>query len=195
MSSLLSFIIQNGLMLLPHIGQIHNIKISVPSRKFPTKKKFKNFNCCKDRLNDFLVPLMITEHFDCLFEVTRIVLILSHTNTQVENGFSINNDILVENLYESSIVAQHQVYDGIVHTGGVRNVETTKSMVKNVNMSHSRYKADLKRKKEARSKEKKKRKVKGRRESTETVSCQKKSRIWKQKMQDLALTMNKMSTR
>ena len=95
----------------------------------------------------------MTERFDCQFEVTKIVLILPHGNAQVESGFSTNNDILVENLHESSVVAQRQVYDGIVHAGGVRNVEVTWSMVKNVNMSHFRYKDDLKRKKEERSKE------------------------------------------
>ena len=71
----------------------------------------------------------------------------------MESGFSINNDILVENLHESSVVGQCQVYDWIVHAGGVRNVEITRSMVKNVNMSHSRYKDYLKRKKYERSKE------------------------------------------
>ena len=49
----------------------------------------------------------------------------------MESGFSISKDIVVENLHESCIVAQHQVYDGIVHAGGVRNVEIAKSMVKN----------------------------------------------------------------
>ena len=74
----------------------------------------------------------------------------------MESVFSINNDILVENLHESSTVAQHQVYDGIVRAGGVRNVEITKSMVKNMNVSHSCYKDDLNRKKEERSKEEEK---------------------------------------
>ena len=96
---------------------------------------------------------MMTERFDCLFEVTKTVLILSYGNAQVKSGFSINNDILVENLHERSIVAQRQACDRIVHAGGVGNVEITKLMVKNVNMSHSRDKDDLKRKKEERSKE------------------------------------------
>ena len=96
---------------------------------------------------------MMTEHFDCLFEVTKIVLLLLYGNAQVESVFSINNDILVENLYESSIFVQRQVYDGIVHAGGVRNIEITKSMVKNVNMTHSHYKDYLKTNKKKRSKE------------------------------------------
>ena len=73
-------------MLPPQIGQIHNVKIYVASQRFPTKQnKCKNFNCYKDRLDDFLVPLMMTQHFDCLFEVTKIVLILSQGIAQVES--------------------------------------------------------------------------------------------------------------
>ena len=64
---------------------------------------------------------MMTERLDSLFEVTKIVLILSHRNAQVESRFSINNDIFVENLHGKSIVAQRHIYDGIVHAGGVAN--------------------------------------------------------------------------
>ena len=45
---------------------------------------------------------MMTESFDCLFEVTKIVLILLDGNAQVE----INKDILAENLPESYVVVQ-----------------------------------------------------------------------------------------
>ena len=121
---------------------------------------------------------MMTECFDCLFEVTKIVLILLHGNAQVESGFSINKDIVVENLHEYSIVAQHQVYDGIVHAGGVRNVEITKPVVKDVNMTHSHHKDDLKTNKQ---KDQRKKKRKHRNDY-----LPKSSRIWKQKRQDLA---------
>ena len=76
-----------------------------------------------------------------------MVLILLHGNAQVESGFSINNNILVENLHERSIIVQRHVYDETVHAGGVRNVEITMSMIKNVSMTHYCYKDDLKRKK------------------------------------------------
>ena len=79
----------------------------------------------------------MTERFDCLFEVTKIVLILSDGNAQVESGFLIKNNILVESLHENSIVAQRQVYNRSVYAGVVRNVEITNSMVKNVNVSFS----------------------------------------------------------
>ena len=40
--------------------------------------------------------------------------ILSNGNTTVESGFSINSDVLVENLLEKSVVAQRQVYDEFI---------------------------------------------------------------------------------
>ena len=47
----------------------------------------------------------------------------------MESGFSFNNDIRVEKLHEISVVGQRQVYDGIGHAGGVRNVEIAESMI------------------------------------------------------------------
>ena len=58
--------------------------------------------------------------------------------------FLINSDVLVKNLLEKSIVAQMQVYDGIHHSGGVLKVDITKSMIKSVSISHSRYQEALK---------------------------------------------------
>ena len=54
------------------------------------------------------------------------------------------SDGLVENLLEKSVVAQRQVYDGIHHSRGVSKVDITKSMIKSVNISHSRYQEALK---------------------------------------------------
>ena len=38
-------------------------------------------------------------------EVLKIVKILSHLNAQVESGFSVNSDLVVENLPKESLVA------------------------------------------------------------------------------------------
>ena len=75
-----------------------------------------------------------------------MVLILSHGNAQVESGFSINGDILSENLHGESVVAQRQVYDRIHDQGGVLNVDITKEMMFSVRVSHSRYTEALKEK-------------------------------------------------
>ena len=69
----------------------------------------------------------------------KIVLVLSHGNAVVESGFSINSDVLVENLKEESGVAQRQVFDGIQSSGGISEVVITPSMMSYVRSSHSRY--------------------------------------------------------
>ena len=46
-----------------------------------------------------------------------MVLILSHGNAAVESGFSVNKELLVENMEEDTIVAQRIVFDAIRVSG------------------------------------------------------------------------------
>ena len=39
------------------------------------------------------------------------VFTLSHSQSQVERGFNINDDIIVENMHNNSFIAQRNVYD------------------------------------------------------------------------------------
>ncbi|KAG8176753.1 hypothetical protein JTE90_003384 [Oedothorax gibbosus] len=47
----------------------------------------------------------------------------------VESGFSINKDMLVENLHEKSLIALRTVYDGIKSNCGIENVQITEELV------------------------------------------------------------------
>ena len=64
-------------------------------------------------------------------EVLNIVLILFHENAQIGSGFSVNLDLLVENLPKESLVAQCQVYDEI-RTVDIGNVEIAQLILQNV---------------------------------------------------------------
>ena len=82
------------------------------------EKEFKESDMYKSRLDDFMVSILSDkEDLAVLYKVIQMVLILSHGNAQVESGFSINGDILSENLLEESVVVQRQVYDGIHNQG------------------------------------------------------------------------------
>ena len=97
--------------------------------------EFKNFDFYKERIDDFYVTILSGKpKFKELFSFVKLVCILSHGNATVESGFSINSDVLVENLLEKSVVAQRQVYDGIHHSGGVLEVDITKSLIKSVDI-------------------------------------------------------------
>ena len=59
----------------------------------------------------------------------------------IESGFSINNDILSENMLEESIVSQRITYEGVHKAGSAEDVEITPEMFKAVKASHRTYKA------------------------------------------------------
>ena len=61
------------------------------------------------------------------------MLILSHGNATVESGFSVNSDLLVENMNEDSIVAQRVVYDELRAKGfDISSVEINQTMMRKV---------------------------------------------------------------
>ena len=48
-----------------------------------------------------------------LLDVFKLLLTLSHCQSAVERGFSINKDMLIENLHEETLVAQRLVHDNL----------------------------------------------------------------------------------
>jgi len=58
------------------------------------------------------------EKFAPLWKVVIMVLIRSHGNAAVESGFSVNKELLVENMEEETIVAQRVVFD-VIRVAGI----------------------------------------------------------------------------
>ena len=84
------------------------------------------------------------EKFKCLCKVMVFVFTLSHGQSQVEYGFTINDD-LVENLKAESIYAQHIVYDYIKASGkGVYELAIDNALVFSCKTAHSKYTNPLK---------------------------------------------------
>lgn len=101
---------------------------------------FTNYSYQRKRLDLFYRELLSTdEDFKDLWEIIKCLLILSNGNASVESGFSINKDILVENLTERSLIAIRVVYDSVKACGGIKNVEITKDMMSHVKMARMRY--------------------------------------------------------
>ena len=68
------------------------------------------------------------------------VFILSHGQNQVDYGFTINDDLLVENLKAESICAQRIVYGYIKASGkGVYELTIDNTLVVSCKTSHSKY--------------------------------------------------------
>ena len=71
------------------------------------------------------------------------MLVLSNGSAMVESGFSINGDMLVENLHEDSLTSQRQCYDAINAAGSLYLVNIDKSMLQYMRGARSRYQVAL----------------------------------------------------
>lgn len=112
--------------------------------------EMKKYNRHEKRLDHFWVQLIAkspNNNYKNLFELIKFILPLSHGNAALERGFSVNEDLLIENQSENSIVALRIVYDAIKEVGGVSSVPITKSLIQSVRNSHSKYMEFLKKRK------------------------------------------------
>lgn len=115
-----------------------------------TETKFKEFDKGKDRLDSFYYSAIGQNlEFVELFSMIRCVLTLSHGNAAVESGFSVNGDMLVENLHEDSLVTQRIVYDSVQDAGGITSVNIDKAMLQFVRGARGRYQAALERRRQS----------------------------------------------
>src|SRR6202042_3315980 len=73
---------------------------------------------------------------------------LFHGNATVVSEFSVNKNILVENLHEKFLVAQRQLYDTIKHLGAVTELALNNKIRKCVQNTYKSYMEFLKRQKQ-----------------------------------------------
>ena len=76
------------------------------------KDEFSSFDKDKQQLDTFLSKY-ISRNADCvnLCKVCKVVFVLFHGQAGVERGFSINKEILVENMQKESLISQRIVCD------------------------------------------------------------------------------------
>ena len=80
--------------------------------EFEHKEKFLQFNYLNNHLDDFLCVYLADEkNYGNLFYICKIVMILSHGQSSNEFGFSVNKEILDNNLQETSLISQCLVCD------------------------------------------------------------------------------------
>ena len=71
--------------------------------------KFANFNWKEQRLDEFLGSFTKIQVIVPSGISVRLFFVLSHGQITIERGFSINKDLLVENLDQESLIGQHIV--------------------------------------------------------------------------------------
>ena len=113
---------------------------------------FQSFIVCESGLYALLYDSMayVTE-WAYLWELTKKLLLLSHGQASVEQGFSINKEISVENMTAQMLISQRVIKDHLLNVGGVTKVCLTKELLVSASHARQRYHAHLdeeKRKKE-----------------------------------------------
>lgn len=102
--------------------------------------KFRDFDPKAERVDTLLYETMGTNpSFSRLWDVVKVVLVLSHGQASVERGFSINKELIVENQKELSLVAQRLIVDHVRSVGGVSNVAITKELLLSAGGARQRY--------------------------------------------------------
>lgn len=94
-----------------------------------------------DRVDHFWMKNILPSFTDVreLPKFLKMIFIISHGNAALERGFSINKELLVENLHEQSLVGLRQVHDGVTARGGIHNVVVTKKLIHSARNAHTRY--------------------------------------------------------
>lgn len=101
---------------------------------------FLNDTSDKVGLDEFYESLIgHSVDYKALYEVIKICLIFSHGNASVEGGFSVNKNLLVENLQEESLISQRIIRDEIKQVGGIHAIKITPKMIIHVKNSRKRY--------------------------------------------------------
>ena len=78
------------------------------------REKFASVDKLSDAVNVFLSNFVHKiPKYKVFWKVGCSIFVLSHGQSAVERGFSINKELLVENLQEKSLVSQRMVYDHI----------------------------------------------------------------------------------
>ena len=110
------------------------------------REAFLKFDYKKDRLDEFILPfLMRLSDSKELCTVCKVIFVLSHDQNFTERGFSINKEVVDDNMKEKSLISQRIVYDTIhsCYDGKVLDFQVTPGLRKACRLAYRKYKSEL----------------------------------------------------
>lgn len=112
------------------------------------REEFKNFDCNKSRVDEFLRQFLCKSKFLECVEICKIIFTLSHSQCAVERGFSVNKELLVESLEELSLTSQRYVYDHVrASKKDLHEFSIIPGLFKSCKQARSKYFSHLEKKK------------------------------------------------
>lgn len=144
------------------LNEFRSICSSEEMKNFKRVEKTDSGQKIRYRLDHFWIDLLKRKGLaeSALETVVKKVLILSHGNAQVERGFSVNKECLMDNMKESSLVSVRTVHDTVQLYGEVGKVPITKSLILSCRNASDRYKEALREEKEKNKRDDEKRQAK-----------------------------------
>jgi hypothetical protein len=105
---------------------------------------FESFNSTTNRLDDFYNEYLgnMPDYTD-LWQIVRLVLMLSHGQAAVERGFSINKETMTVNMAERTLIAKRCISDHLASIGGLQNVQVSGNMLAAAANARCKYRAYL----------------------------------------------------
>lgn len=105
------------------------------------KKRLSKFKKKDVRLDRFWMDLLnnIGEDCDNFKIILKITLIISHGQANIERGFSVNAECVVENMLEETLVDHGMIYDTATALGEIAEVPITKKLILETRNAYSRY--------------------------------------------------------
>ena len=95
-----------------------NVEVILPFKILTPGNPFKELtHCC---MNTWLV---ISNWIKNQWSVVKLLLLMSHGQSIVNRGFSVNKVVAVENLSERSFIAPRIIHGHIESVGGLDNVQ------------------------------------------------------------------------
>ena len=100
---------------------------------------FVSFEVGSSQLDIVLSNSMgINKKYPVLWTFAKKLLLLSHGQASVERGFSLNKEIMVDNMLQHTLIAQRTIVDYLKSVGGVQNVSITKDLLISVPAARQR---------------------------------------------------------
>ena len=70
--------------------------------KYEKNNEFCNFNSKKDQLDAFFSKYLTSDSYKDLWHICKFIFVMSHGQSNAERGFSVNKEVLQDNLQAKS---------------------------------------------------------------------------------------------
>ena len=109
------------------------------------KDDFLSFNMDSGRLDVFFGGyLHHNDKFSNMWKVCKVILTLSHGQADVERGFSINKEMLVDNMRQTSLINQRLIFDHLsVENTELADFTISKDLLNSCKCASGKYKRSL----------------------------------------------------